>query len=186
MADRFAYAGPISLRGLAWLGRCGLASLGFGLASLACATTPLGAQPADLARGRDQFLQGGTVYANECATCHGARGEGLASAPAILGAGALPEYPRTAGAGDPTITDPQLIQIAAQTRPQGAAWRDPFRNARDLFTFTTTHLPKSRASALKEADYWSVTSYLLAVQGASLPPGGVDPANAGSIPIPKR
>jgi len=170
MANRFADAAPF-LIGLAWLG---------------CATTPLGAQPSDLARGRDQFVQGGTVYANECATCHGARGEGLASAPSILGAGALPEYPRSAGAGDPTITDPQLIQIAAQTRPQGAAWRDPFRNARDLYTFTTTHMPKSRASALKEADYWSVTSYLLAVQGASLPPGGVDPANAAATPIPKR
>ena len=171
MAHRFAYAGSLLLGGLAALG---------------CASTPLGAPPADLARGRDQFLQGATVFSNECVTCHGAHGEGLASAPPILGAGALPEYPRTTGAGDPTITDPQLIQIAAQTRPQGAAWRDPFRNARDLYTFTTTHLPKSRASTLKETDYWSVTSYLLAVQGASLPPGGVDPANAASTPIPKR
>ena len=171
MAHRFAYVGSLLLGGLAPLG---------------CATTPLGAAPADLARGRDQFAQGATVYANECASCHGGNGEGLASAGAILGAGALPEYPRSAGAGDPTITDPQLIQIAAQTRPQGAAWRDPFRNAQDLYTFMTTHLPKSRASALKDADYWSVTSFLLAVQGASLPPGGVDPANAGSIPIPKR
>jgi mono/diheme cytochrome c family protein len=171
MAHRFAYAGSLLLGGLAALG---------------CASIPLGAQPADLARGREQFLQGGTVYANECATCHGARGEGLASAPAILGPGALPEYPRSTGPGDPTITDPQLIQIAAQTRPAVAPWRDPFRNARDLYTFTTTHLPKSRASNLKDADYWAVTSYLLAVQGASLPPGGVDPANAGSTPIPRR
>jgi len=157
-----------------------------GLAALGCATTPLGAPPAELARGRDQFLQGATVFSNECVTCHGGHGEGLASAPAILGPGALPEYPRSTGAGDPTITDPQLIQIAAQTRPQGAAWRDPFRNARDLFTFTTTHLPKSRASSLKEADYWAVTSFLLAVQGASLPPGGVEPSTAGTTPIPKR
>jgi mono/diheme cytochrome c family protein len=175
MAQRFAYARSVVVGGL----------LG-GVAWLGCATTPLGAAPEDLARGRDQFAQGATVYANECATCHGGHGEGLASAGAILGAGALPEYPRTTGTGDPTITDPQLIQIAAQTRPQGAAWRDPFRNAQDLYTFLTTHLPKSRASALKDADYWSVTSFLLAVQGASLPPGGVAPANAGTIPIPKR
>ena len=171
MAHRFAYVGTLLFGGLAALG---------------CATTPVGAAPADLARGRDQFLQGATVFSNECVTCHGAHGEGLASAPALLGPGALPEYPRTTGAGDPTITDPQLIQIAAQTRPQGAAWRDPFRNAGDLFTFTTTHLPKSRASGLKEADYWAVTSFLLAVQGASLPPGGVDPATAATTPIPKR
>ncbi len=83
MAHRFAYAGSLLLGCLAALG---------------CATTPLGAPPAELARGRDQFLQGATVFSNECVTCHGAHGEGLASAPPILGAGALPEYPRTTGA----------------------------------------------------------------------------------------
>ena len=72
----------------------------------------------------------------------------LATAPAILGPGALPEFPRTTGgAGDPTVVDPQLIQIQAQTRPAGAASRDPFRNAVDLYNFTTRHLPKSQAEA---------------------------------------
>ena len=94
-----------------------------------------------------------------------------------MGPGALPEYPHdTGGVGDPTITDPQLIQIQAQTRPPGAPWRDPFRNAQDLYTFTTTHLPKSRAANLKDADYWAVVSYLLAVQGVSLPTGGIGAA----------
>ena len=134
----FAYAAPfILLCGSAWLG---------------CASTKVGATPEDLTRAHDQAAPGATVYANECASCHGGRGEGLASAPAILGARALPEYPHdTGGVGDPTITDPQLIQIQAQTRPAGAPWRDPFRNAQDLYTFTTTHLPTSRASGLKEA-----------------------------------
>jgi hypothetical protein len=154
---------------------------------LACASTKLGATPDELARARDQSADGATVFTNECATCHGGRGEGLASSPSIMGPGALPEFPRnTGGVGDPTITDPQLIQIQAQTRPAGAAWRDPFRNAQDLYTFTTTHLPKARAANLHEKDYWAVVGYLLAAQGASLPPGGVGPANAASIPIPKR
>ncbi|HEX3904403.1 MAG TPA: c-type cytochrome [Polyangia bacterium] len=154
---------------------------------LGCASTKVGATPDDLTRAHDQAAPGAIVYANECASCHGGRGEGLASAPAILGGGALPEYPHdTGGVGDPTITDPQLIQIQAQTRPAGAPWRDPFRNAQDLYTFTTTHLPKSRAANLKDADYWAVVSFLLAAQGVSLPPGGLGPANAASIPIPKR
>jgi hypothetical protein len=157
-----------------------------GLALLGCASTQLGATPDDLSRARDQAGQGATTFGNECASCHGNRGEGLASSSAILGPGALPEYPRTSGAGDPTITDPQLIQIQAQTRPAGAAWRDPFRNAEDLYTFTTTHLPKSRASALRDSDYWAVVGFMLAAQGATLPPGGVGPTNAASIPIPKR
>jgi hypothetical protein len=159
----------------------------FGLLLLGCASTKVGATPDDLTRAHDQAAPGAIVYANECASCHGGRGEGLASAPAILGGGALPEYPHdTGGVGDPTITDPQLIQIQAQTRPAGAPWRDPFRNAQDLYTFTTTHLPKSRAANLKDADYWAVVSFLLAAQGVSLPSGGLGPANAASIPIPKR
>jgi hypothetical protein len=155
--------------------------------SLACASTKSGATPDEIARAHDQAAQGASVFTNECASCHGGRGEGLASAPGILGAGALPEYPRdTGGVGDPTITDPQLIQIQAQTRPAGAAWRDPLRNAQDLYTFTTTHLPKSRAANLKEGDYWAVVNFMLAVQGVSLPSGGIGPTNAASIPIPKR
>lgn len=172
MSFRFAYpGGGLILCGLAWLG---------------CASTQLGALPEDLARARDQAGQGATIFTNECASCHGGRGEGLANASAILGPGALPEYPRSAGVGDPTITDPQLIQIQAQSRPAGAAWRDPFRNAQDLYTFTTTHLPKSHASGLKDSDYWAVVSFVLAAQGASLPSGGIGPGNAASIPIPKR
>ncbi|HVV49593.1 MAG TPA: c-type cytochrome [Polyangia bacterium] len=146
----------------------------------------VGATPEDLARAHDQAAQGATVYSNECASCHGGHGEGLAGAPPVMGPGALPEYPHDTGVGDPTITDPQLIQIQAQTRPAGAPWRDPFRNAQDLYTFTTTHLPKSRAANLKDSDYWAVVTYLLAAQGVTPPSGGIGPATAASIPIPKR
>ena len=161
--------------------------LGCGLMSLACARVPLGATVEDLTRARDQSSQGAAIYAAECASCHGQRGEGLAATGAIMGPGALPEYPRNSTtAGDPTITDPQLIQIRAQTRPAGAAWRDPFHNAQDLWRFLTLHLPKNRADQLKPDDYWAVTGYLLAAQGVTLPPGGLGPANAATIPIPKR
>jgi hypothetical protein len=168
------------------IARCAVCVIG-AVVSLACASTKSGATPDDIARAHDQAAQGASVFTNECASCHGGRGEGLASAPGILGPGALPEYPRdTGGVGDPTITDPQLIQIQAQTRPAGAPWRDPLRNAQDLYTFTTTHLPKSRAANLKEGDYWAVVNFMLAVQGVSLPSGGIGPTNAASIPIPKR
>src|SRR4029077_18695985 len=128
-----------------------------------------------------------TVFSTECATCHGQRGEGLAGATAILGPGALPEFPRSSGStSDPALLDPQLIQIQAQSRPAGAAWRDPFRNALDLYNFTSTHLSKARAAELKGPDYWAVVSFMLAVQGATLPPRGIGPGDATSIPIPRR
>ena len=177
MSCRFAYRGMLAVaRGLVL---CSLAWLG-------CARTTRGATVEAVARARDQSAQGAAVFAAECAGCHGQRGEGLGGAQAILGPGALPEYPSTSTAvGDPTITDPMLIQIQAQTRPAGAAWRDPFRNAGDLERFLTIHLPKSRAAELKEADYWAVVGFIFAVQGATLPPGGLGPTNA-SMPIPQR
>lgn len=157
------------------------------LGALACATTPLGATGEEIGRGRGLAAQGATVFTNECATCHGQRGEGLAASPAILGPGALPEFPRAADSGsDPTLLDPQLAQIKAQTRPAGAASRDRFRNALDLYNFTFRHLPRTRAQDMKDVDYWNVVNFMLAAQGVSPPPGGIGPANAASIPIPKR
>jgi hypothetical protein len=157
-----------------------------GLVLLGCAVTQMGATAADLARARDQAAAGATTFAGECARCHGQRGEGLAGAPSLLGRGALPEYPRAGGSGDPAFIDAQQLQIEMQARPAGAAWRDPFRNAQDLFSFTSTHMPKEHAGELKQGDYWAVVSFLLAAQGATLPAGGIGPANARSIPIPKR
>jgi hypothetical protein len=162
---------------------CGLLWLG----GLGCATTQTGATVDDLAAARNKATPGATTFTNECASCHGQRGEGLAGAPAILGPGALPDFPRSLSSGsDPTIFDPQQIQIQAQTRPAGAASRDRFRNALDLYNFTLTHLPKNRAQQLKDADYWGVVTFLLAAQGAALPPEGIGPANAASIPIPRK
>ncbi|HEX7597226.1 MAG TPA: c-type cytochrome, partial [Polyangia bacterium] len=128
-----------------------------------------------------------TVYANGCASCHGQRGEGVGSAPTILGPGALPEYPSSAvRASDPALADPQLLQIEAQARPAGAAWRDPFKNAQDLFNFNSTHMPKGRVGAIAPNQHWAVVNFMLAVQGASVPAGGIGPANASSIQIPRH
>ena len=157
-----------------------------GLVWLGCATTQMGASVADLDRARGQAAEGATTFVSECAQCHGQRGEGVGRAPAILGPGALPEYPRGGGSGDPTVVDPQQLQIDAQTRPAGAASRDTFRNAQNLYDFTSTRMPKTQPGKLKPADYWAVVTFLLAAQGASLPAGGIGPANASSIPIPRH
>lgn len=159
----------------------------FGLIGIGCAAIQTGATVDDLARARDQATQGANVYASECAKCHGDRGQGIGGDPDVLGPGALPENPRnSASASSSAMGDPQLLQLQAQSRPAGAAWRDPFRTAGDLFTFLNTHMPKGRVGELKSADLWAVTSYMLAVQGAPIPAGGIGPANANSIQIPRR
>ena len=84
------------------------------------------------------------------------------------------------------MIDPQQLQIQQQSRPAGAGTRDPFRNAQDLYNFISKQMPKSRPGSLKPADYWALVNFMFAVQGASPPPGGIGPANAVSIAIPKR
>ena len=178
MSSRIAHPGTSFIGGTFML--CGLVLLG-------CAVAQLGATPADLARAQDQAAPGATVFADKCARCHGQRGEGLAGAPALLGSGALPEFPRnTGGSGDPNLIDPQQLQIEMQTRPAGAASRDSFRNAQDLYNFTSTRMPKTNPGELKQGDSWALVNFLLAAQGQSLPAGGIGPANANSIPIPRR
>jgi cytochrome c len=158
-----------------------------GLVLLGCAVTQLGATPTDLARAQDQAAPGATTFAGECAKCHGQRGEGLAGAPALLGPGTLPEYPRDIGStSNAAFLDAQQLQIEMQSRPAGAAWRDLFKNAQDLYAFISIHMPKTHAGELKPGEYWAVVNFLLAAQGASLPAGGIGPANASSMPIPRR
>jgi mono/diheme cytochrome c family protein len=155
------------------------------LSFAACSATRLGATDADLARARDQATRGAAIFSQECARCHGERGEGLAGASPILGPGTLPEFPRDNSGPSAMMTDPQQLQIQAQTRPAGAPWRDPFRNAQDLNDFTTSHLPKARAAALTPEDYWAVVTFMVAAQGGQVPPGGINANNARSIPIPR-
>lgn len=163
--------------------RIGLATLVFG--GYACSTAGLGATEPQLAKARDRASAGADVFANECVRCHGKRGQGLAGAPEILGPGALPEYPRNMNSGMQAIVDPDQLQIQQQTRPAGAPTRDVFRTAGDLHAYVHDHLPKSRAAAMKSEDYWAVVTFMLAAQGADVPPEGIGPNNATSIPIPR-
>jgi mono/diheme cytochrome c family protein len=165
-------------------GTIALASVvGFG----GCAITQTGATAADLARARDGAAAGAATFAGQCAECHGERGQGIGGVPAIMGPGALPEYPRDLGTtGDPNMIDPQQIQVEMQTRPAGAASRDTFRNAQDLYKFVSTRMPKPRPASLSPAEYWAVVNYLLAAQGTPLPAGGIGPANAAATAIARR
>jgi mono/diheme cytochrome c family protein len=156
------------------------ASLAAVLSVAACAATRLGASEAAMTTGRDRASAGATVFQSSCARCHGDRGEGLSGAPAVLGPGALPEYPRDMDVNSVT-TDPQQLQIQQQTRPQGAPVRDPFRTAADLVDFVKNHLPKP---GLKSEDSNAVATFLLVVQGADVPATGLTADNAASVRIP--
>ena len=161
-----------ALLALSWLG--------------ACAATPLGASDAQLALAKGRAAQGGAVFDRACAGCHGPRGEGLAGAPPVLGATALPRYPRDQ-AGVQLYQDPQQIQRQAQLRLPGAPSRIELVTARDVYDYLKVHMSMVRkptsVGELTDEDLWGVVSFLLIARGSDVPGPGVSPANAPSVLI---
>jgi len=156
------------------------------IALSACSATPLGASEPNLANAQKKAAPGGELYDRECSTCHGKRGEGMTAAPAVIGSGALAEYPRDKSLStSPAMSNNAQQQAGDSTRPPGAPSRDPFRTAQDLFTYVSTQmpLPKSRAGSLKPDEYWAITSFILLAHGSSVPEGGVNAGNAASVQI---
>ena len=161
----------------------GLAGLAGVAALAACSVTPLGATEPNLAKA--QAGPGADVYRRECAACHGERGEGLASNPAVMGSGALPLYERDpATSTNPALQDP-AERLRQQSLPPGADTRGAFRTAQDLFDYVSREmpLPKSKAGSLEPEEYWGVVNFMLAGHGVRLPAGGVSASNAASVQI---
>jgi len=169
---------------LAVLLGCSLAA--FGIALGACTSTPLGASEPNLANAQQKAGPGGELFQKECAACHGKRGEGLTNAPAVIGSGALPTYPRDQSLStNPALSNNAQQQAQDSSRPPGAPSRDPFRTAQDLFSYTSTKmpLPKSRAGSLKPEEYWAIVNFMLLAHGSAVPDAGVTADNAASVQI---
>lgn len=150
-----------------------------------CATTPPGASDASLAQAESRAGAGSALYQGACASCHGPRGEGLAGAPPIIGANALPRYPRS-DSGIQLYQDPELIQRQAQQRVPGAASRQELVSARDLHEYLKLHiseLDKPATSSLKDADLWAIIEFVLIGHGSNVPERGIAPDNAASVLI---
>jgi mono/diheme cytochrome c family protein len=150
----------------------------------ACAATPLGATETGVNAARQKAPQGADVFARECASCHGRRGEGLSAAPNIMGAGALPLYAR-----DPSTTGNVALQAQQQQqqnlRPAGQQTRQPFRTADDLFEYVShwMPLPQARVGSLTPDEYWAVVNFMLVAHGVPVPPEGVNASNAKNVPL---
>lgn len=152
----------------------------------ACATTTYGATDANLAMARSAAPEGAASFRQHCAGCHGERGESATGAPHVLGAGALPEYPRERNLNaSPASGDPEYLRLQAQKRPLGAPWRDPFRTARDLYGYVSQHmpLPKERVGSLSAEEYWAIINFMLVAHGVEVPAEGVTAKNAGSVKL---
>jgi hypothetical protein len=156
------------------------------VALLDCTVTPLGATDDGIAKARAATPPGADEYDQECASCHGKRGEGLTLAPAVMGSGALPTFPRDdSSSSSSTFATSGQVQGGDVTRVPGQSKRDPFRTAQDVYDYVSSRMPmpKSKSGTLKPEEYWAIVNYIIVANGITVPAGGVTEANAKSVAL---
>lgn len=107
-----------------------------------------------------QAAEGQKLYADNCASCHGANGEG-GKAPRLVGVseGALPLDP-----------------------PSGAKYRkSQFRTAADVASFVVKAMPPNNAGKLSEDQYWAILAFDLKANGVDLGTKHLDATTAPSV-----
>ena len=110
-----------------------------------------------------QVALGQKLYGDNCASCHGAGGEGD-KGPRVVGLdkGALPLDP-----------------------PPSAKFRKTqFKTAADVAGFVVKSMPPSAPGSLKESDYWAILAFDLHANGVDLPKP-IDATNAKDVTLHK-
>ena len=109
-----------------------------------------------------QIDDGAKLYGAHCASCHGDAGQG-ASAPALVGAGALP--------GD---------------APEGRQHRTgAFATVADIHAFVTATMPPGDPGVLTAEDAWAILAFDLSANGIELD-APLGPTAAATIEIPAQ
>ena len=135
----------------------------------ACATTsstpsstaaPSAAAPASFA---DQVAAGQTLYAQNCASCHGDAGQG-GKAPRLVGLkdGALPLDPPA----DRKYRKGQFVTVA------------------DVANFAVANMPPNKAGTLTPDQYWAIVAFDVHANGIDLPTP-LTPESASTLTIPR-
>jgi S-disulfanyl-L-cysteine oxidoreductase SoxD len=112
-----------------------------------------GATQANLVDANNASPLGEVIYKKHCADCHGARGEGDAATPAVMGKGALVS-------GD-----------------------EKFKDGQQLFRYVAEKMPDDAPGSLSIRDYWAVVTYLVGGNGIKVPQGGLSDSNAASVKL---
>jgi cytochrome c len=129
-----------------------------------CATTsPAPAATPAPTSFADQVALGATLYSQNCASCHGAAGQGD-KAPRVVGLkdGALPLDPPA----DRKYRKAQFVTVA------------------DVATFTVANMPPNKGGSLTGDQYWAILAFDLHANGIDLP-AVLTPAVAATLTIPR-
>jgi cytochrome c len=104
---------------------------------------------------------GQKLYAENCASCHGANGEGKGRSPLLVGKGALPLEPRA-----------------------GTKRNAQFKTAADVFKYAKASMPPDKPGGLSDDQYWSILAFDLKANGADLSGKTLDASSGASTSIP--
>lgn len=156
VADRGASASPATYG----LGRPATAT------EIAALNTDVSPSGEGLPSGRGDATRGAALFQAQCASCHGADGEGIAPNPPLVG-----RDPRD---GFPFGNDPKLIRTVGNYWPEATTIYDYIKRA----------MPLSTPGSLSDDDVYSLTAHLL-VANEILPAGArLDSASLVAVRMP--
>jgi mono/diheme cytochrome c family protein len=121
-----------------------------------------------LPQGRGDAVAGERIYQAQCASCHGAKGEGVAPYPPLVG-----REPRE---GFSFGNDPKLVRTVGNYWP----------SATGLFDYIRRTMPLTAPGSLGNSEVYAVTAYLL-VANEILPAGAtLDSTSLMAVQMPAR
>ncbi|MEO7083813.1 MAG: cytochrome c [Gemmatimonadaceae bacterium] len=137
-------------------------------AEIAAVDIDVGPDGVGLPVGHGSAIDGAAIYAQKCASCHGARGEGIP-----------PAYPRligrdTSAEGFRFGTEPFAV------RTIGNYW--PY--ATTVFDYVRRAMPLSAPGSLTNDEVYAITAYLLAGNQVIAPDVTLDSASLQAVRMP--
>jgi mono/diheme cytochrome c family protein len=122
---------------------------------------------ANLPAGSGTYARGAEVYSKQCASCHGAKGEGIAPVPKLVGA-----EPKDFG----FAADPKLIKTV------GNYW--PY--ATTLYDYINRAMPYATPGSLPPSDVYAVVAFILAENSIIAQTDVMDAASLPKVKMPAR
>lgn len=139
------------------------------VSELSAIDTDVGADGAELPAGSGSVASGASLFATQCASCHGAKGEGIAPNPPLIGRDAAAEGFRFG-------SDPKLVKTI------GNYW--PY--ATTLFDYVKRAMPLAAPGSLRDDEVYALTAYLLAENGVIARDAMLDAAALRQVRMPYR
>ncbi len=116
-----------------------------------------------LPRGSGSAIEGRTIYLERCASCHGARGEGMPHFPPLVG-------------GQGSLAGPKPVATV------GSFW--PY--ATTVWDYINRAMPYQAAGTLRPDDVYAVTAYVLAMNGIVREDARLDEKTLPQVRMPNR